>query len=51
LGEFGKLVDLSGVPNLIDKVSALFKSQNEDVKIAASIGLGNISIGNPDFFL
>ena len=32
-------------------MSALFKSQSEDVRTAASICLGNISIGNPDFFL
>lgn len=51
LGEYGKLNDLSGVANIIDQVSALFKSQSEDVRTAASIALGNISIGNPDFFL
>ena len=32
-------------------MQALFKVQNEDVRTAASICLGNISIGNPDFFL
>lgn len=51
MGEFGKLTDLSGIQNLIDIVSALFKVLNEDVRTAASICLGNISIGNPDFFL
>ena len=51
MGELGKLNDLSGVPNLIDVVSKLFKVQSEDVRTAASIALGNISIGNPDFFL
>jgi hypothetical protein len=51
LGELGKLTDLSGIPNMIDSVSTLFKVQNEDIRTAASICLGNISIGNPDFFL
>jgi hypothetical protein len=45
------MTDLSGVNKLIDQVSALFKSSNDDVRTAASIALGNISIGNPDFFL
>ena len=44
-------MDLSAVPNIIDQVSALFKSQSEDVRTAASIALGNISIGKTDFFL
>jgi len=29
----------------------LFKAQSEDAKIAASIGIGNIAIGNPQHFL
>src|SRR3569833_3099958 len=29
----------------------MFKSSNEDVKTAGSICLGNISVGNADFFL
>lgn len=36
---------------MIESVSALFKVHNEEVKTAASISLGNLSIGNPDFFL
>jgi hypothetical protein len=51
LGEFGKMQDLSGVQGLINSVSNLFKSNNEDVKTAGSICLGNISVGNADFFL
>ena len=51
LGEYGKKVDLSTLANIIDTVSSLFKVQNEEVRTAASICLGNISIGNPDFFL
>ncbi len=51
LGELGKLTDLSTTPNIIDTVSNLFKVQNENIRTAASICLGNISIGNADFFL
>jgi hypothetical protein len=42
---------LSGIPKIIDIVSSLFKGANEDVRTAASICLGNISIGNTDYFL
>lgn len=51
LGELGKLMDLSKIPNVIDLVSSLFKAADESVRTAASICLGNISVGNPDFFL
>lgn len=51
LGELGKLLDLSSVKNIITTVSSLFKAADETVRIAASICLGNISVGNPDFFL
>jgi len=51
LGEYGKLVDLSGVPNVIDLVANLFKVANEEVRTAGSICLGNVSIGKPEFFL
>jgi hypothetical protein len=51
LGELGKHTDLSGVQNIIATVSSLFKASDEQVRIAASICLGNISVGNPDFFL
>ena len=42
---------MSGIANIIDIISGLFKAQHEEVRTAASISLGNISIGNPDFFL
>jgi hypothetical protein len=51
LGEFGKMNDLKGIKDILNTVSSLFKSQNEEVKTAGSICLGNISVGNPDFFL
>ena len=51
LGELGTQMDLSTIPSIIDIVSQLFKVQNEDIRTAASICLGNISIGNPEYFL
>jgi hypothetical protein len=51
LGEYGKKTDLSGTAKIIDIVSSLFTSANEDVRTAGSICLGNISIGNTDYFL
>lgn len=39
------------MPNIIDTVSALFTNPNDDVRTAGSIALGNISIGNTDYFL
>jgi len=51
LGELGKLTDLSGIPDIITKVSSLFKVADESTRTAASICLGNLSVGNPDFFL
>lgn len=51
LGEFGKHQDVSGISGIIDMVANLFKGQHEDVRTAGSICLGNISVGNTDFFL
>lgn len=51
LGELGKLQDLSSSPDIIDKLKDKFKVQDESIRTAASICLGNISVGNPDFFL
>ena len=51
LGEYGKLVDLSKEPKILTTVQGLFKSGEDNVRTAASICLGNVSIGNPDFFL
>lgn len=51
LGELGKLLDLSSVANIIQQVSGMFKAPDEAVRTAASICLGNLSVGNPNFFL
>lgn len=51
IGEYGKVVDLSGEARLLPTVQRLFQHQQEDVKTAASICMGNATIGNPDFFL
>ena len=51
LGQYGKLVDLSKEAKIIPTVQGLFKSSEDNVRIAASICLGNVAIGNPDFFL
>ena len=51
LGELGKLQDLSSSPEIFDKIKDKFKVQDESIRTAASICLGNISVGNPDFFL
>jgi len=51
LGELGKLVDLSTESNVLNIIQGLFESDSEDVRKAASISLGNISVGNPQFFL
>lgn len=42
---------MSKLPNVIESISKLFKAPNEEVKTAGSISLGNLSIGNPEFFL
>jgi hypothetical protein len=51
LGELGILQDLSTLGDIFGKVSQLFKDSDEAIRTAASICLGNISVGNPDFFL
>ena len=51
LGEYGKIVDLSKEAKIIPTVQGLFQSGEDNVRIAASICLGNVAIGNPDFFL
>jgi cullin-associated NEDD8-dissociated protein 1 len=51
IGEIGKLSDLSSVQNILNKIAAFFKNQSDLVRTAASICLGNMSIGNTNFFL
>jgi hypothetical protein len=50
LGELGKLVDMSKT-QVFQMLQDYFGSQNEQVRQAASISLGKITIGNPKFFL
>jgi len=51
IGEYGKIVDLSGEQRILPTVQSLFNHPQEDVKFAASICMGNVAIGNPEFFL
>lgn len=51
LGEYGKLVDLSTEKGLFEKIQSFFNSSSEEVRHAASISLGKITIGNSYFFL
>lgn len=51
VGEFGKLVDLSKEEDLFAKMMSFFDSATEEVRQAASISLGKITIGNSFFFL
>jgi hypothetical protein len=51
LGEFGKHTDVSGIGQIIEIISSLFKHPNENVRTAGSICLGNISVGNTNYFL
>jgi len=51
IGMIGKIRDFSGDQRILSTVQNLFKSQNDEVRTAASICLGNVSVGNPGFFL
>lgn len=51
LGEYGKLVDLSGDKAVFALIQNYFSSESEEVRQAASISLGKLTIGNPKFFL
>lgn len=51
IGEFGKIRDLSTEQRILPMVQRLFAHSQEDVKFAASISMGNVAIGNPEFFL
>lgn len=51
IGEYGKLKDLSSEQRILQMVQRLFNHAQEDVKFAASICMGNVAIGNPEFFL
>jgi hypothetical protein len=52
LGEIGVSLDLAQkCKNIIDVIANLFQNQNDQIRQAASICLGSISIGNTKFFL
>ena len=51
IGEIGKHIDLSSIPQLKEAVVASFSSQSEEVKSAASYSLGHLSCGNLQEFL
>lgn len=51
LGEIGKVINLGGVPNLVDVLLQAFNSSSEDVKSAGSYALGSVAVGNLDKFL
>lgn len=51
IGEIGIFQDLSSVQNIISTIQNLFQNQNDQVRSAAAIALGGISIGNTEYFL
>ena len=51
IGEYGKIKDLSTEQRILPMVQRLFAHAQEDVKFAASISMGNVAIGNPEYFL
>ena len=51
LGELGKLTDLSSDKKIFETIKNAFQHAEEQVRLSASISLGNITIGNPNFFL
>ncbi|XP_071033153.1 cullin-associated NEDD8-dissociated protein 1 isoform X2 [Parasteatoda tepidariorum] len=46
VGEIGKHIDLSSIPELKTVLLDSFSSQSEEVKTAASFALGSVAIGN-----
>jgi len=51
MGELGRIKDLSAFPKIIEIPSGLFVHAIEEVRLAGSISLGSMTVGNPDFFL
>ena len=51
LGEIGKRTDLSGKVGITSTVATLLGAPTEDIKAAASVCLGNITVGNPQKFI
>lgn len=50
IGEIGKKIDLSSIKNLVERLDHMFLDENADIRSSASHCLGNISIGNVEFF-
>lgn len=51
LGEIGLFQDLSQVGNIIQLISSNFHNSDDQIRQAAAIALGSMSIGNTGFFL
>jgi HEAT repeat protein len=51
LGEYGRLQDMSKTVSLTDRIESLIRSDQDDVRQAASIALGKLALGNTGFFL
>jgi cullin-associated NEDD8-dissociated protein 1 len=51
LGEIGTMTDMSSIKDIIKTISSLFAHENDQIRQAAAICLGSISIGNTNFFL
>ncbi|OZJ05135.1 hypothetical protein BZG36_01399 [Bifiguratus adelaidae] len=51
LGETGRTMDLSHIPDLPTAILGLFDSPSEEVKSAAAFALGNISVGSGEVYL
>ena len=51
MGEYGKLMDMSKELSVLQMIQNYISSTNENVRQAASISLGKITIGNPKFYL
>lgn len=51
IGEIGRCADLSAFPQLQQALTHALTSQSEEIKAAASLALGAVSIGNLDTYL
>lgn len=51
MGELGRITDLSKSSKIIEIPAGLFINNVEEVRLAGSIALGSMTVGNPDFFL
>lgn len=51
IGEIGRCADLSAFPQLQQALTSALTSPSEEIKAAASLALGAVSIGNMDAYL